>query len=54
MKPIKNSLTTTILSAPANYDEDQHGPCESLAVQQEGGVSISYWKPNMKERFHIA
>lgn len=54
MKPIDFPGRETILGAPADWDEAQHGPCEGLPIIRQDGACVSLWEATPEERAAIA
>jgi hypothetical protein len=54
VKSVSFEGQTHVLGAPKNWNENEDGPCDSLAVQSAGGMFISKWKPSFKEIFRLA
>ncbi len=53
MSPVKTAFTTNELGRPADWNDQEHGPCESLPVAWVHGVFYSSWRPTWKERLAI-
>ena len=51
MKPGKIDQHTHLFSAPKDWDEDTHGPCNDLYVRvdEEAQTSSSAWEPSAEE-----
>lgn len=53
MIPIKFKESNKVLTAPKNWNEEEHGKCGDLHVYNDGQQSISLWQLTWKERFQI-
>lgn len=49
MKPVRFQGATSVLVAPANWDESAQGVCEDLPVRRDGYVVESCWTPSPAE-----
>lgn len=41
--PIKTGITTAVLGAPKDWDEEADGPCIGLPIVDANGHLYSYW-----------
>ncbi len=49
MKALSLAAETHSLGAPANWDEEKMGTCDSLSVIVRDGVTYSAWRPSEEE-----
>jgi len=53
MNPIYFEGYDITLKPPRDWDEAKYGPCTSLPIQSRSGVSLSVWKPSLRERLAV-
>lgn len=53
MKFIRTKDTTLSLGAPAGWDAEKYGPCETLHVARENGIFYSFWKPSFADKIRL-
>lgn len=53
MTPTRFNGVDTVLGAPPDWNEADHGPCEGLPIMRRDGVCISRWSLTWKERFQV-
>ncbi len=42
-----------VLTAPAGWDDTEHGPCGELPVQRLDGICTSCWSMSLRERLAV-
>ena len=53
MKPKHFKNEDTVLGAPQDWNEAEHGQCEMLPIKHSNGVCISHWSLTWTERFKV-
>lgn len=53
MTPISFKGVTTVLGAPPDWNEAEHGTCVGLPIMQADGVCTSKWKLTLSERLTV-